>query len=302
MESVTRQVLVSSAVTGLNIADDRETIKPGDVKNLFIKFGTIGEDACISIDFGDGEMLYYGPDAASCTTVDCVQSPEAYMSCDYISPIDVAKLSVNVSHKYPDQGTYNIVVKGLSSMGDDRTEITVVVSGSDCTSPYVDITHRKSLFSQPLEVLRKDPFTVLGIIELNCDVTYDNIKSWRVEEVDPKTGSKIQDVEKLSKLSSVGNVQLAVPSRFLPYGLYRFIFRVEMYSGELDTGVVFATEIDTYIKVVKSPLIALMITGGMTLISRGWDSILTLEPEKYSVDPDLEDGQPQVCKTLHFQT
>ncbi len=45
-------------------------------------------------------------------------------------------------------------------------------------------------------------------------------------------------------------------------------------------------ETSTYFHVIKSPLIPVIIEGSATKVTRGWNQIVEMNPEFYSVDPD----------------
>ncbi|ELU06540.1 hypothetical protein CAPTEDRAFT_185815 [Capitella teleta] len=292
-QSITKTIQVGAAVTGTLISDGRKITLPNEVKAFTISFETIGIDACVGIDFDDGYFEFYGPSIDVCPKIACLVSPSEYSNCMYIRPIEANEKALSVSHVYKKRATYKMTVEGFSLLGDDTANLQFVVSATKCYAPYLDIENRASQFYSPIEILRKKSFTVTGKIQLECDVTLENIKSWQIEEINPITGEKISEVTKVSSLDTVHNTQIAIPARFLPYGLYRFIFRVEISGKDLPKDEVFSTEVDTYYKIVQSPLVGLMTEGGMSLITAGHGKMLTLKPADYSFDPDLDDDEPQ---------
>jgi len=93
----------------------------------------------------------------------------------------------------------------------------------------------------------------------------------------------------LNALTQVNNAILTVSPMMLPYGLYRFTFRIELGSSHL-----YDVQQSTYVRVTKSPIIARIVVNGMSEITRGANTLVTLSPERYSIDPDLNSTAPQV--------
>jgi len=90
-------------------------------------------------------------------------------------------------------------------------------------------------------------------------------------------------------MTQVDSAILSVPPETLPHGLYRFTFRVELGSSHL-----FDAQQSTYVRIAQSPIIARIVTNGMSEITRGANDIITLSPGLHSVDPDLNSTAPQV--------
>jgi len=111
---------------------------------------------------------------------------------------------------------------------------------------------------------------------------------WNCELIDEATGQATSTVD-LSSVTRVNNAMLAVPPMTLSYGLYRFTINVELGSSHL-----FDVQQSTYVRITKTRIIARIVANGMSQITRGANTIITLSPELYSVDPDLASAVPQV--------
>ena len=114
------------------------------------------------------------------------------------------------------------------------------------------------------------------------------IQVWKCELVDEATGQVTSTVD-LSAVTGLNNAMLSVPPTTLPYGLYRFTIRVELGSMHL-----FDVQQSSFVRVTHSPIIARIVANGMSEITRGANTVITLSPEQYSLDPDLKSTQPQV--------
>ena len=82
--------------------------------------------------------------------------------------------------------------------------------------------------------------------------------------------------------------QLTVPELTLGYGLYKFTYNVTVLEENMYSVV------STYIRIVPSAIVAFLVPNGMSQISRTYGNDITISPESYSYDPDVEEGLPTV--------
>jgi hypothetical protein len=109
--------------------------------------------------------------------------------------------------------------------------------------------------------------------ELAPDKTSPVGKMEVLEEVDIKA---ITDTWK--------NKLIQVPPLTLDYGLYKFVYKFEVDTGEVT--IPFFKEAYTYVNVTKSPLVPVLMEGSPSKVSRGWNQALTMVPGWLSSDPD----------------
>ena len=69
-------------------------------------------------------------------------------------------------------------------------------------------------------------------------------------------------------------------------------------GSELDQKAPFQRSAYSYISVVRSELEAQLTLGGESSLQRGSDQVITLDPIKYSVDPDYPDVKVRMCPVL----
>jgi len=62
---------------------------------------------------------------------------------------------------------------------------------------------------------------------------------------------------------------------------------VHRYNVTILTPGGFSGVVFTYINVTQSPIIAMIVPNGMSMVTRGYGSDVTLAPNVYSIDPDL---------------
>ena len=59
----------------------------------------------------------------------------------------------------------------------------------------------------------------------------------------------------------------------------------------MDPNQPFIKKAFTYIKIKRSPLVVTLVPGGSSVIQRGYNQMVLLEPERYSMDPDYPDDK-----------
>ena len=205
---------------------------------------------------------------------------------------------MTVEHPYRSYGQYVVSVTAANYLSSDSDSLRITASNRDCNSPMLDIEDRAASFWQPHTELRKDRFSVIGETHLDCSATLVNDKWWSIDEVDPSTGKAIRSVDISGLEKTRYNSELSVPARYLDYGVYRFIFHVQM-EDEL-TKHLFSNEVDTYVEVGMSELIPTFSHGSMSRITRGLGSVIVLEPEEHSLDPDEDPAGDQVSIQCDF--
>ena len=88
-------------------------------------------------------------------------------------------------------------------------------------------------------------------------------------------------------LASSNTSLLSVPKLFLELGLYKLVYRLEIETFTEDIRVY--GEAATYFKMVRTPLVPVIIEGSATKVSRGWNQLVVMNPELFSLDPDAPD-------------
>ena len=104
----------------------------------------------------------------------------------------------------------------------------------------------------------------------------------------------------------LGMPELIIPARSLDYGTYKITFNARMWDDSIadpnwTKKLPFENDAFTYIKIKPSSLKAMLVKGGVTMVTRGFGQALILEPYLYSSDPDYPDMQVNTALTcLHF--
>lgn len=115
------------------------------------------------------------------------------------------------------------------------------------------------------------------------------------------------DIAEFIVSEPVNGSQLVIPPRSLPYGLFQLRFISRMWdTNDWDPHqtrlLPFEGYDSTYVRVLASPLVALLTEDSVDFVTRGRDQVLTLEPYLFSFDPD----EPELkvkhssLSSLHF--
>ena len=155
---------------------------------------------------------------------------------------------------------------------------TVTVSNLNCQRPILNIKNLASDFLNPLIFQRSKMFSVVSITKLDCAPTLINKKQWVIYEVNATNGSVIQltntkrvnnktvliftmkTINLTTIVSSIG-AEIYIPSNFLPYGTYKFVYQVTMNDD------LFVDSIETYIRIVPTGISINPFSGSMKEIT-----------------------------------
>ena len=93
--------------------------------------------------------------------------------------------------------------------------------------------------------------------------------------------------------------ELSVPPTKLDYGLYKATYTMEM-TPSVGDGARYLSQSFTYLKVEKSPIVAMMMKGGVSAVKKSSGQTVFLDPASYSYDPDIDRTASQVLYTTCF--
>ena len=104
---------------------------------------------------------------------------------------------------------------------------------------------------------------------------------------------------------TIENAELIIPQRSLSYGTFKITFSARMWDDSIadpnwTKKFPFANNAFTYIKIKASPLRAMLIKGGVSMVTRGFGQSIVLEPYIYSQDPDYPEMQVGHIFKLEF--
>jgi hypothetical protein len=131
----------------------------------------------------------------------------------------------------------------------------------------------------PLEVKRSEDWSISSSIELHCSKSLEAIEQWTIEAcLNPLCSIQEQLTQ---SLPSMALSELYISGQTLQYGLYRMNLTVTMQAAPQ-----WISSAITYVKIIPSPITVRLVQFGPAMITRGQQQILTLDPGRFSIDPD----------------
>jgi hypothetical protein len=131
--------------------------------------------------------------------------------------------------------------------------------------------------SSPLQFRRSQDFYISSYIQLNCNSSLSTITKWTINNCTSNCTSQIQIEQIIITTSS----ELFIPARTLYYGTYQLILTVTMIAAPH-----LFSSASAYVKITPSGITTNLIQFGTSMITRGYQQDLLLDPGTYSVDPD----------------
>ncbi|PVD37765.1 hypothetical protein C0Q70_00366 [Pomacea canaliculata] len=184
------------------------------------------------------------------------------------------RLGTFIEHTYIQEKTFTVKAEARNPVSSVTSEVSFEITGMNCSQPQ----------------------NLRGIPVITCTVTYDNVKEWRIETINPNNGTS-------SGLVSLPGVRLDTAD--LTIGrwqlewdtLYKATFIMSMNST--DPRLKFMASDYSYFKIIRSDLVGLVVYGGASEIVRGSASgNLELRPLKYSYDPDVQNNDPALSNLV----
>ncbi|UJR06650.1 hypothetical protein I4U23_010936 [Adineta vaga] len=171
------------------------------------------------------------------------------------------------------------------------TTITTLSTNHSCSAPIITLIPGAPAQLSPIQFRRSQDFTIVSLIELNCNISLSMITQWTIKNCSTTCSNQIQSNTLIKTTFS----ELYIPGRSLPYGLY------EMKSTVTMTQIpsLFSTAV-VYVKITSSGITANLIQYGTSMITRGNQQDLQLNPGSYSVNPDEDTFNASIWKYKYY--
>jgi hypothetical protein len=147
-----------------------------------------------------------------------------------------------------------------------------------CFSPVIILIPSTSSLSSPIQFRRDQDFYISSYIQLNCNISLSTITQWTIYNC---TSSICSSQIQIDQTVPTRFNELYIPARTLPYGTYQLKLAVTMTALSKLISLSFG-----YIRITSSGITANLVQYGTSMITRGHQQDLTLDPGAYSVDPD----------------
>ncbi|XP_025099956.1 uncharacterized protein LOC112567446 isoform X4 [Pomacea canaliculata] len=281
--TIPTKMTIVQFVEGFNITHDPNQKRGNVPKRFNISFTSVGTSTCLSVDFGDGNKEFYADIDSSCSLFGASVVPNG-------------RLGTFIEHTYIQEKTFTVKAEARNPVSSVTSEVSFEITGMNCSQPQVRIDNATRDFRDPILFKKGDFKNLRGIPVITCTVTYDNVKEWRIETINPNNGTS-------SGLVSLPGVRLDTAD--LTIGrwqlewdtLYKATFIMSMNST--DPRLKFMASDYSYFKIIRSDLVGLVVYGGASEIVRGSASgNLELRPLKYSYDPDVQNNDPALSNLV----
>ncbi len=124
------------------------------------------------------------------------------------------------------------------------------------------------------------------MIQLNCDISLSTNIKWTIKNC-TSTDCSFQII--LSQKVITTFSELYIPARTLPYGVYELALTVIMTDAPS-----LKTSSAAYVRITATGITANLVQLGTSMITRGDQQDLLLDPGSFSVDPDEDSFDPSV--------
>ncbi|UJR25703.1 hypothetical protein I4U23_007054 [Adineta vaga] len=146
-----------------------------------------------------------------------------------------------------------------------------------CFAPTITLVPGLSTLSSPIQYRRSQDFFIVSIITLNCNNSLSFKIQWTVMNCTSFCSNSIQ----LDSTIATTLSELYIPARTLSYGLYKLTLTVTMVNMSS-----LSSSSSVYVQISATGIVANLVQYGTSMITRGNQQKLQLDPGSYSVDLD----------------
>ena len=265
-----------------------------ETKSFNIRFGKMGRKTCVTIDWGDGTGLSYYGNALSCK--------QRYQDIteDDVTYIDYIGKQFYEEHVFMTRGLYPVTVTGFDERSYAEETLDVTIFNMPCKVPQVWLPVNETSWlraERVPKVFRSKSYQVASMSILECNKTVVPSMLWSAYSVAIKKDPNSQTglIEELTEMQinetipTYMSALLEVPPNTLDYGLYKLVFKLEIETGVPELPLY--KKAYTYFNITKSPLTPGFIKGSVSMVTRGWGQVVSLDGKEFSVDPDFPEDK-----------
>ena len=270
-------------ILGFSVKDEQITsVKKMETKSLKVRFTARGTNMCLRVSWEtDLPMEIYG--SGACPTAGTVFKGRTMDD-------------MTISHVYQKSGTYEVVVTAYTAMQSFTEKVPVTISSSPCVTPGIIISQCSKDYQSPILKRGDQQFTVPSTIDIRCNTTTANKKSWIVDRLDDAFGKFVLHVN-LDGVLSATQSELVIDKYKLAVGLYKFKLKIDMVIGTTEQ---YPAVKECYFRVTRGFLRAKLIPSPAAKIMVGYGSAITFNAMENSVDEDL-DANVSCCFLYWYQ-
>jgi len=223
----------------------------------FIKHQKINEYICIEQSTSTEQQ------SSIITSTELIPSTTSIPLTVVTSSTKITTISTILSNQSNNWVRLRIVWKSIFDLG--------------CFSPVITLIPSTSSLSSPLQFRRNQDFYLSSYLQLNCNNSLSTITKWTINNCTSNCSFQIQMGQIIITTSS----ELFIPAETLNYGTYQLTLTVTMIAAPH-----LISSASAYMKITPSNITANLVQFGTSMITRGYQQDLLLDPGTFSVDPD----------------
>ena len=136
----------------------------------------------------------------------------------------------------------------------------------------------ESTLLSPYQYRRSEDVSLSAMITFNCAKSFSINRKWTIQSCH---NSNCSNPIELTNQIITTLTELFLPARTLLYGLYQFMFTVTMIDFPN-----FQSSSFVYIQIIPSDILVHLMEFGTSIITRGYEQNLLIDPGRYSINPD----------------
>jgi hypothetical protein len=148
-----------------------------------------------------------------------------------------------------------------------------------CFSPTITLIPGTSSLTSPIQFRRIQDFYISSNIEFHCNNSFYLITEWTIKNCTNSICS--YEIQFDPTIIQTKVSELYIPSRTLAYGIYELKLTVTMISSSN-----LISSSSAFVRITPSGITANLVELGTSMITRGNQQELKLDPGTYSVDLD----------------
>ncbi|VDL94357.1 unnamed protein product [Schistocephalus solidus] len=277
---IVRQFRILPAVRGLQIIRLIPDLVPGEWAWLAITFIQLADEACVCLEKGNGERLFYpalGQVNPSCP------------ACPQYLPEDGRPLQGDIKFPvfYPRPGIYNLTATVSFMQWTQAVSLSVLVSNEPQLLPGAEFEDPRGTNAlQPAAFFSVDGYTLTVRLNLSASTRTANVDGssialvWQAWLLQPESLIQDEVIYSAEQALPPGAVlQHSLPPGLLAPGVYRMDLKGQPFGSP--------TLASTFLVVRPSPLVIRLWPGNERRITVGTEEPqICLSPRNYSFDPN----------------
>ncbi|CAF3709000.1 unnamed protein product [Rotaria socialis] len=146
-----------------------------------------------------------------------------------------------------------------------------------CSPPSVRLAMAPNSLELPIKARRNDEFYISAYIELFCMNSIEAVSQWAITNCTTNCSSSIS----LNRPIITTLSEIHIPAKKLEYGIYE----VKLTVSSVNIPIVTASAVG-YIEIIPTGIMANLVSNGTSMITHDPQQYLTLDPGRFSEDPD----------------